>query len=168
MKKQFFLPITLLISTFFYFGQTNTDSVMVDHYVTKKFDVALFPPVYYFPDVTPEIFGKIADNFFTPSRKEVDKAEQALTLQLESINKAFDPHIPIYKKLSKFRRQYFGSIDSCGHRILLINCFWKNNDSGKNWLMQRIDVYDGGWHYWRVAFDLDTGKLFGFETNGTA
>ena len=166
-KRHYMRHLTTIIVLIFWtletcFGQTETNVVTVDHYKTKKFDVAIFPANYI--DIIP---GKR----FTPIRGDVEKAEIALRLNLEKLNQPLINQTPktiIHKKLNKYKRQYFGYVDSSGQRILLINCFWerKQNQFSKNWLTERINVLDGGSYYWQVKFNLDKDELFDLHING--
>jgi hypothetical protein len=151
-----FLPTLLL-------GQTtiSTDTtIIVDHYKTRKFDCAIFPYNYK---------KNYTEHSFTPTRQDVDKAEEALRKQLKKLNiRQIRERAPlIHKNLKKYKRQYFGYIDKEGHKILLINCFWADSDKDY-WLTERVKVFDGGSYYWRVKFDLTTGLLFELKINGYA
>jgi len=143
------------------FGQIETTVVKIDHYKTKKFDVAIFPTSYI--DVFPR-------KSFTPTRKDIAKAEIALRTELKELNKRQinQQTTPIiHKNLNKYKRQYFGIFDKNGNRILLINSFWGNAEETKEkWLKDKIYVLDGGSFYWNIKFNLDTDKLFDLQING--
>jgi hypothetical protein len=146
------------------FGQTETNVVTVDHYKTKKFDVAIFPANYI--DIIP---GKR----FTPTRQEVEKAEISLRENLKRLNHPLvnqTPNTIIHEKLDKYKRQYFGYVDDSGQKILLINCLWEHhqNQMSQGWLTERIYVLDGGSYYWQVKFNLDKNELFDLCINGHA
>ena len=167
--------VTLTIS-FSVPGQIIQDTFLVDHYQTKNFDCAIFPSNYstiHPPD-------KLSKRYFTPSRQEIDSAENALVMQLDKQDSHYSKHdLPlICKKLNEFRRQYFGYIDSTGHKILFINSFWapqekrkKSRDSAssnhlKIWLQKKISVDDGGASYWNIKFDTASKILFALKING--
>jgi hypothetical protein len=38
----------------------------------------------------------------------------------------------------------------------------------ENWQEKLIRVRDGGFYYWRIEYDLETGKCLNFESNGYA
>ncbi len=145
------------------FGQSDTTFKQADHYKTHKFDVAIFPASY---------FDLIPGPRFSPTRQEIEKAELVLNSNLQDLNRQLvnQSSTPIiHKKLSKYKRQYFGYIDQNGNRILLINCFWsKNKDDSDHWLIERIMVFDGGSYYWNVKFNLDKNELFDLAINGYA
>ena len=146
------------------FGQTETNFVIADHYKTRKFDTAIFPANYIDMLPTPR---------FSPTKQEVEKAEKCLKKNLEELNQPLVNQTPktiIHQKLNKYKRQYFGYVDSNGQRILIINCFWvkRRDDINRDWLKQSIDVLDGGSYYWHVKYNLDTDKLFDLNINGHA
>jgi hypothetical protein len=163
MKKKLTLLLMLFLLVKICFGQTDTVLFKVDHYKTKKFDVAIFHAYYY---------DLISGQRFTPTKSEIDKAENVLRSKLKGlnsqlINQSSSPII--HRKLNKYKRQYFGYIDKNGHRILLINCFWaKDKDFKEIWLKARVIVLDGGSYYWNVKYNLDTGELFELDINGYA
>ncbi len=133
----------------------NKDTSIATNYKTKQFDVALFPQWYFCLSVEGE------KSSFNVTKQEADSSEYALKSYLKE-----QPY-PIYKKLRKYKRQYFGYVDSNGHKILFINCFW-NKEFNSEWLQQEIIVCDGGWYYWQIKFDLTTSKFFDFYVNGNA
>lgn len=145
------------------FGQTDAVFKEADHYKSSKFDVAIFPASY--KDLIPE-------QRFTPTRQEIVTAESALSTDLKILNKDLinQSSTPIiHKKLTNYKRQYFGYIDKNGDRILFINCFWTSDkDFDDNWLKYRIEVLDGGSYYWNVKFNLDKKELFDLAINGYA
>ncbi len=161
--RQFPTIIILIFWTItFCLAQTETSFVTVDHYKTKKFDVAIFPANY---------IDLISGQRFTPTREDVEKAEVSLRLNLEKLNQPLVNQTPktiIHKRLNKYKRQYFGYVDSSGQRILLINCFWerRQNQFSINWLTERINVLDGGSYYWQVKFNIDKDELFDLQING--
>ena len=141
-------------------AQVAKPTQIADHFQTSKFDVAIFPKTSI--DIIP---GKR----FTPTRKEVENAEAALAIQLKELNKPLVNQYKspvIHKKLSKYKRQYFGYINESGKRILFINSFWNKKEFGY-WLASKIDVLDGGSYYWNIKFDIDTQKFFNLYINGS-
>lgn len=143
-------------------SQERGDEPLAEHYKTAVFDAAIFPETY--SEFLPQ-------DRFTPSKEQVDKAEEALRAQLKELNK----HRPnqssspvIHKNLHKYRRQYFGAVDKNGKRYLLINAFWKEEDSDENWLNGQVMVLDGGSYYWQVKYYLEEDKLDDLMVNGYA
>ncbi len=79
----------------------------------------------------------------------------------------FDNCPVIDRKLGKYKRQYFGYIDTNGDKIIFINCFWdKNGFSGfidrifykepddTKWKTEEKYVLDGCSYYWSIR-ELD-------------
>jgi hypothetical protein len=144
------------------FGQQNPDEVITDRYRTKNFDCVIFPANY---------LTLIGGTRFTPTREQVDMAEQVMRERLKEINQPLinqgDKHNPIiHKKLKKYRRQYFGFTDEQGNKILLMNCFWNQKGRFEYWENERVMVLDGGSNYWSIQFNLETEELFELGING--
>ena len=124
-----------------------------------------------------------SDNKFTPTPTDIDSAEIVLRKGIKSINinrpNQFDNCPVIHRKLGKYKRQYFGYIDTSGDRIILINCFWDKNgfygfidkvfynepDDFK-WKTEEKYVLDGCSYYWKIKVNLTKKKLFDFGVNG--
>jgi len=142
------------------------DSIVAEHYKTSEFDCAIFPATA-FSYVT-------SGKHFTPTHQDIDKAEHALNTKLKKIDSILSDqggHDPIiYEHLKKYVRQYFGYIDSQGHRILFINCVWKDKEFGemfdRQFLRDEIMVNDGGSYFWNVKYDMEADKLFDLGVNG--
>ncbi len=157
-----FIWIFLSVMTY---AQEAGGPVVTDHYTTKTFDCAIFPSGHT---------GITKKKRFTPTRNNVDKAEKRLATHLKIINcemvnqdnTTCNPIIHIH--LINYKRQYFGYIAENGDRILLINCFWGNEDDLNDWLQQPVWVLDGGSHYWNIKFNLETSELFDLVVNGNA
>ena len=163
MMRTLTILTLVLLTAFKSFGQTDTTFKKADHYKSKQFDVAIFPANY---------LDLISGQRFTPTRLEIDQAENSLANNLKTLNNKLvnQSSTPIiHKNLHKYKRQYFGYIDKNGDRILLINCFWaKDKDDTDRWLTSRIMVLDGGSYYWNVKFNLDKKQLFELDVNGYA
>src|ERR1700733_9124575 len=105
--------VLLLVST----NCFAQDTIVAEHYKTSEFDCAIFPAT---------AFNYVAaGKHFTPTHQDIDRAEHALNIKLKKLDSVLanqgggDPII--YEHLKKYVRQYFGYIDSSGHRILFIN-----------------------------------------------
>jgi hypothetical protein len=59
--------------------------------------------------------------------------------------------------LAKYKRQYFGFIDSNGDKILVINAF--KMPMGIDWLKNAV-AYSDADDAWVLEFNLSNGKLF--------
>ena len=163
MKNKILAIVAFVLASTNCFAQ---DSIVAEHYKTSEFDCAIFPATA-FSYVT-------SGKHFTPTHRDIDKAEHALNTKLKKIDSILSDqggHDPIiYEHLKKYVRQYFGYIDSQGHRILFINCVWKDKDFGemfdRQFLRDEIMVNDGGSYFWNVKYDIDADKLFDLGVNG--
>lgn len=166
MKTKFTIFI-LLFTLFLAQSAAQTDpSVKTDHYKTKTFDCVIFPENY-------DGLGLGESKRFTPSRADIELAENALVKNLamlnkEEINQGKDYGPVIHKSLKKYKRQYFGFIDEKGNRVLFINCFWAEEYLLDFWQKKLIEVFDGGSYYWSVKYSLNTGKLYQLMVNGVS
>lgn len=121
-----------------------------------------------------------SDNKFTPTLTDIDSAEIVLRKGIKSINlnrpNQFDNCPVIHRKLGKYKRQYFGYIDTNGDKTILINCFWDkkgfiekvfyNESDDLKWKTEEKFVLDGCSYYWKIKVNLTKKKLFDFDVNG--
>ena len=136
----------------------------------SNFEGVIFDKEYKFPyNVIDSTYQR-----FTPTVEEIELVEKALKQQIKELNKNHPNQISrksnIEKHLGKYRRQYFGIITPKGERTIHVNCFKKEKDDDwqKSWMSNLYEVLDGGSNYWRVNFNIATGVLFDFSTNGVA
>jgi len=125
--------------------------------------------------VFPFLEHQSGDKRFTPTQAEVEKAEQILLKNIESLNKArskkSDDEGPVIdRNLDHYIRQYYGYFSDVGDRIVFISCLFKNNyesldKESPNWLKGAVLVLNGGSNYWQVQANLTTSSLFGLEVN---
>jgi len=110
---------------------------------------------------------------FTPTKDEVNQAEEIIKEQLKELNKDLlnqTSKCPvIHKKLSKYKRQYVGIITTQGEKIVWVNFVWEKDISVlQKWKDEIIIVLDGCSYYWNVKVNLDKEKLFDLSVNGSA
>ena len=150
--------IILFLTSFYYVKAQN----VAEHFKTKQFEVAIFPESSY--EIMP---GKR----FTPTKEEIFEAEKALKSKLKEANRNLENQYNspiIHRNLKKYKRQYFGVINDKGEKILYINSLWKKNEEETKWLQQIIMVSDGGSHYWKIEYNLETDELINLSVNGSA
>ncbi len=150
--------IILFLTSFYYVKAQN----VAEHFKTKQFEVAIFPESSY--EIMP---GKR----FTPTKEEIFEAEKALKSKLKEANRNLENQYNspiIHRNLKKYKRQYFGFINDKGEKILYINSLWKKNEEETKWLQQIIMVSDGGSHYWKIEYNLETDELINLSVNGSA
>jgi hypothetical protein len=152
---------SLIFTTSKIYSQAVNLPAIAEEYKTKKFDVAIFPETSF------ELFD--GPNRFTPSKQDVEYAEDALLNQLPALNfdqfNQYDTPI-IDKNLSKYKRQYFGYYDKKRNRILFINCIWEKELKNFPWLNERVMTVDGGSYFWNVKYNINTNELFDLDVNG--
>lgn len=124
-----------------------------------------------------------SDKKFTPTAMEIDSAEIVLRQGIKETNRnrpnQFDNCPVIHRKLEKYKRQYFGYIDSNGDKIIFINCFWDKNGiygfidkvfykepEDIKWKTEEKYVLDGCSYYWSIKVNLTKKTLFDFGVNG--
>ena len=71
--------------------------------------------------------------------------------------------------LDHYWRQCIGLIDASGRKQILVRCFANpEGDRFPNWRQEFVIVSDGGADFWYAVFDLETGQLQFFQSNGYA
>jgi len=118
--------------------------------------------------------------FWTPTAGDVDLFEKHLRPALEAgirrpvilspsePDRVLPEHLrTILKRLSNYRRQYFGVIGSSGVKRLFVNLFPASAED-KSWTRHYVFVFDGGTSYWRIQFDPASRRFLQFNTNGFA
>ena len=123
---------------------------------TEKFSGAIFQSTYDINFLFRE-YGR-----WTPQKEDVIGAERLLKEYI--LENA--PNID--KKLSQYRRQYFGLIDKDGEKIIWINCFLDYEDYHKNWKADLVYVLDGGLNFFEIKVNLKTRKCFDLYVHGEA
>ena len=119
-----------------------------------------------------------SDNKFTPTLTEIDSAEIILRKGIKKINRyrPIDNCPVIHRNLNKYKRQYFGFIDSNGDKIIYINCLWDKvgfidrviykEPVDTTWKIEEKMVMDGCSYYWSIKVNLNQKTLFDFGVNG--
>ncbi len=121
-------------------------------YATKNFTGAIFPASYI-------EYAIGSQDRFTPEQSDINKAEQALRLNIKTIS---EPAPAIAKNLPKFYRQYLGYVNQYGERMILINCFQPNDLLLKKWLDHFIIVEDNPKGFWNVEYNLEKNMFSNF------
>lgn len=136
------------------------------------------------------VLGVRATAFWTPGPDVIATIESGVRSILErglTDPKSLDPsseHSPqrssyltrevgkILEGLATYRRQYIGIVATDGTRRVLVNCFpgpsVDSSDLFPYWRQQPVLVLDGGYRYWRIQYDVDTGLFMEFGSNGYA
>jgi hypothetical protein len=65
-----------------------------------------------------------------------------------------------------YRRQYAGIVVRGGARRVLVNSFREDvRGEFPNWNTVWVEVDDGGASFWRIEYDVGSGRFLGFEMN---
>jgi hypothetical protein len=136
---------------------------------TRKYEGVVFSKDY-------NIWGlPNSDNKFTPTIAEIDSAEMILRKGIKETNKNRQNQVGdcpvIDRKLHKYKRQYFGTFDSTGNKVIIIHCFWdkyilKEPEDNK-WKTEKKFVLDGCSYYWTIKVNLKQKTLFDLGVNGS-
>jgi hypothetical protein len=92
------------------------------------------------------------------SRDARDRAEEAWGI--------FGAIEEILAHFGEYRRQYAGIVVRGGARRVLVSCFREDVPREfPHWDTQWVEVDDGGASFWRIQYDVDSGRFLGFEMN---
>ncbi len=119
MTQQKLLPIIILfLSTLTIYSQTNTNSV--------SYSWTILPS----DTVWTEITSCKGCKTWTPSKSDIIEAERILNTCF--IKEKEEGHFKTERFLENYTRQYLGSIDKLGHKIIWINSFCSKLDPKDN------------------------------------
>lgn len=119
---------------------------------------------------------------FTPTKQEVEQAEEILRTQISMISKSQQYQSRnsaiIHKRLNSYFRQYVGLVNSNNERIIHVNFYWDKfsfKDKVRGYLDTRLKfeddyavVFDGGSKYWQINVNLTNRCLTDLQVNGIA
>ena len=71
----------------------------------------------------------------------------------------------IHENLSKYNVQFIGIISNGKKRIY---CNFLPSRFGDDWKNDFVFVFDGGFWFWQIEYDIETGKCLNFQSNGYA
>lgn len=139
-------------------------------------DCALFPAAAAFPEHKLGDIYELGMPRFTPTQEQVYATEQSLqSVNLYQVSYRYeftdyyDKYPAIIKKnLANYKRQYYGFYNAAHHACLFINFFTEYKEEihpPLYWLHYPVRVYDGGWAFWSIYYDLTDQKFFLYEHN---
>ncbi|MFH1442272.1 MAG: hypothetical protein ABIH18_09590 [Candidatus Omnitrophota bacterium] len=109
-----------------------------------------------------------------PSKEETEKALKAIEDFLKDQEKHKDCSDFSKEEIKKiiddfpqYNVQFLGVLVN-GQKIIHCNFFMAEGDIFSNWADEYISVFDGGYSFWRIDYDVTTGKCLNFESNGYA
>ncbi len=71
----------------------------------------------------------------------------------------------IQEHYSGYNVQFAGVIKN-GKKYIHCNFLRAQSSLGRNWETQYVFVFDGGFWYWRILYDPETGELIDLQING--
>ncbi|MFC1577191.1 hypothetical protein ACFL3N_02505 [Candidatus Omnitrophota bacterium] len=105
--------------------------------------------------------GYKAEDYWTPTKKDVLKAEKKLVEYLKEEKPELSPEL--WKKAAKYNRQYVGVVIMADKKIW-INFFDRSVDHPK-WRKEPVLVDGGGDRYFNVLYDVSGEKFFNLQVN---
>ena len=120
---------------------------------------------------------------WNPSKKNIHTVRSAIEKSIEDdqFSMLKDPVRDYFYDYYYF--QYLPYQNESGEKFIAINAFCKQHfedqlalleidgemvDLNLNWTENLIEVFDGGWCYWQMKVNLDTGEYFDLRFNGEA
>jgi hypothetical protein len=160
-------------------------------------DLPIIQDVGYMGVIFPETMAEQAarslgietSGVWTPDPTDVARAESGLRAALEYAHGApesLDPYsttgerrawmsrtiAKILEQLPRYRRQYIGIAAADGTRRVLVNCFPGPGvdppDFYEGWRQGVIAADDGWYRYWRIQYDVNSGRYMQLDSNGGA
>jgi hypothetical protein len=125
--------------------------------VTSLDGAAIFP-AYFFERTMPPM----AEGAWTPTEAEAIEADVKLAGYLQKRDRR-----QIAEHLSGYRRQYRGTTRK-GRRVLDVNAFCVGDSSAGDWLLDWVDVFDGGECFFRATYDVERHEFTGLHIHGVA
>jgi hypothetical protein len=114
----------------------------------------------------------ILESDWTPTGEQTDAALIHVINYLTNIKANTDNEYlidsadNILKEISEYRVQLKG-IYKLNKTVIYCN-FFHISDQNQDWLKTFVHVLDGGYLYWQIEYDLESGKCSDFAVNGAA
>ncbi len=119
----------------------------------------------------------ILDSEWQPNEEQVKIAMEEIKKFLRNIENNSDNGYfivsaeKILNEFPQYRVQFQGNIKN-GKKVIYCN-FFHIQESGNEyydsrWQENLIEVFDGGYWYWQIEYDIETGKCINFSVNGEA
>ncbi len=117
----------------------------------------------------------ILDSKWQPNEEQVKIAMEEIKKFLRNIENNSDNGYfivsaeKILNEFPQYRVQFQGNIKN-GKKVIYCN-FFHTEESGNEyydsrWQENLIGVLDGGYWYWQIEYDIETGKCINFRVNG--
>ena len=163
MKKQAYLAIgiLLIINLFILPGYCLAEplipvenQVILDKGLDYFTDKQIWKPT---EDDTKKALSAIIKFLKNPKKESIRGPQNHAFQQRESKN--------IHNNFSNFNVQFVGIISN-GKRRIYCNFFPSREED--NWKKHLVIMLDGGFWYWQIEYDIETGKCLNFVSNGYA
>ncbi|MDN5356774.1 MAG: hypothetical protein PWQ43_1718, partial [Rikenellaceae bacterium] len=68
----------------------------------------------------------------------------------------------IYQNFDKYVRQYYGTYNEKGEKILNVYFLWRDSKFIDDWKIKGIAVFDGCSFFWEIRVNMKKKKCFNF------
>lgn len=173
MKNILFIVIVLLTFSFNLLSQNkNHDSICEDAIYVKTDD---YEGVIFGPKCLKRLLIKDGDTIdeprWIPTMQDIENAEKLIR---KYVTKKSKHHLVnqgngcpiIYQNFDKYVRQYYGTYNKKGQKILEVNFLWREYAYETEWKCVRLMIFDGCSFYWDISVNMNKKKCFDYWVNG--
>ena len=173
MKNILFIVIVLFTFSFNLFSQNkNHDSICEDAIYVKTDD---YEGVIFGPKCLKRLLIKDGDTIdeprWIPTMQDIENAEKLIRKYVTKkskhplVNQGNGCPI-IYQNFDKYVRQYYGTYNKKGQKILEVNFLWREYAYETEWKCVRLMIFDGCSFYWEISVNMKKKKCFDYWVNG--
>lgn len=108
---------------------------------------------------------------WTPTMQDIENAEKLIRKYVTKkskhplVNQGNGCPI-IYQNFDKYVRQYYGTYNKKGQKILEVNFLWREYAYETEWKCVRLMIFDGCSFYWDISVNMNKKKCFDYWVNG--
>lgn len=154
------------------YSMTNTMDIIMLTFIGFAFLLGCTQPEAMVGNI-PEDHQVIFGIDWVPTKADTASALKAIFRYVGSYNEIRDSFWK--EEIAKLKLQFpeyyvqiYGRVKN-GKRIIHCNFFFREREQDfPNWKKETVLVRDGGVYFWRIDYDIETGKCMNFETNGYA
>ena len=173
MKNILFFVIVLFTFSFNLFSQNKKhDSICEDAIYVKTDD---YEGVIFGPKCLKRLLIKDGDTIdeprWIPTMQDIENAEKLIRKYVTKkskhplVNQGNGCPI-IYQNFDKYVRQYYGTYNKKGQKILEVNFLWREYAYETEWKCVRLMIFDGCSFYWDISVNMNKKKCFDYWVNG--
>ena len=162
--KAFIVILLIVYATPLQVNSQNNDTMYI---CMEKYEGIIWGKDYPFD------YENCKDFRWNPNKEDIEQAELLVqTFIIQQVKKKnlvnqVEGRLIIHLNMDKYLRQYMGTINSKGEKILEINCFWKEKvNEFPYWKTHVVRVCDGGSFYWSIKVNMSKKKCFDYMING--